>query len=146
MLGHGGVPWPFVRRSRFVKELERQGEAYRQNVRAAESEAYAWKVKYEDAKDEFVEMVKHLQGYYDAEHVYHAVRTHSADGVPQHFMKMGVARDVYTDSVTFGVRVSRMMLERTRDLKVVYQYVVEELVAAMLHEAMNPSDPWKGGT
>ena len=49
MLGHGGVPWPFVRRSRFVKELERQGEAYRQNVRAAEADAAVWRMKFNDA-------------------------------------------------------------------------------------------------
>jgi hypothetical protein len=141
MLGHGGVPWPFVRRSRFIKELERQGEAYRQNVRAAEADAAQWRMRYNDAEDEFRETVRHLQGYYDQEHVLHQVQTDSPDGVPEHFMALKVERDVYTDAVVFRVRVSRMMLERCRDLRIVYETVLKDLVAGMMQEATNPTLP-----
>jgi len=145
MLGHGGVPWPFVRRSRFVKELERQGEAYRQNVRAAEADAAVWRMKFNDAEDEFRETVKHLTGYYDAQG-FHQVYTDSADGVPLHFHAPAPVRDVYTDSLIFSVRVSRMIMERARDLRIVYETVLKDLVAGMIQEAVTPTDPFGGKT
>lgn len=106
VMGRGKVPWPFVRRSRFVRELTEQGEAYRRNVSAAEWSENRARAALRKAEREFSETVRSLSGWNEDGA---SVSVESPTVPPQHF-NMRVVHDVRMLRHTFVYDVSEELL------------------------------------
>lgn len=107
MLGHGKVPWPFVRRSRFVRELEQQGAAYRQNVAAADGARWDAERALELAEREFTTTVNKLAGWTCGTEQHYI-----ADAKPDevaHF-RMELVPEAHSRSWSFVFRMSDSMM------------------------------------
>lgn len=139
MMGHGKVPWPFVRRSRFVKELESQGRAYRANVWAADQAASQARNDLRKAEREFFETVRSLSGWQDGDTT---VRVEDAGGL-QHF-RVEVVHDLRGRRHSFVYDISDSLLchiaktLRPDQAGRLMFVVTEGLVAQVLTEMFTP--------
>lgn len=143
MLGrrtHGPIPWPWVTRKRFVRELEAQGAAYRANVAAAEQQEHAANVRLRSSERMFAETVRQLSGWYDGNTT---VTVQSDDGGPPEHFKLEAVRDLSGRRYRFVYDVSDTMIERMRAIdarnagKLMF-VVTEGLVAEVLTKLYYP--------
>jgi len=143
--GWGGVPWPLVKRSRFVRELAEQGAAYRQNVYAAERDTREVQRKLALAEDEFRQTLMALSGWHEGDTF---VSVATEDGSPPKHFNMKMVRDYRGLRHTFAFDISdAMAMQMIKTLapqqaKMMLTVIAERLVAQAMVELFEEGGKW----